>query len=309
MRARGWGAAVAAVALGLGLLGGAAGAAGDEGSVSITGVTVDGSAATVSGTASFPDVTVPHQVRVGPATQSFAEPALSGPLGIALTGATITSLPEGEGVRFTWELESLPPVVPPEVVRYTWAFNVGGDEFQLQAKTSNLVGTTTVDEPQGHLTNVGSDYFQLRGRCTPAYMGTTVAGCYHLAFLEGEFDSAAGTVTVDLPYGTPGTDKLVPGASIVASESAGMSIAAAVQAGVSNTSTANYINGWRTYLLGEKVEVGVGRANGTGIVWSPAELAEDGSFTGTATGLSATLTTVYARACAGAVCAMSAVTP
>jgi hypothetical protein len=307
--------ALAATALLTGMLGmaGAEDAVEVEPSVELTEVVVEGGSATVSGLAVFADTSQPQDVG-GHVTKGFAEPELSAPLGIDLQRGTIATLTdeagEASGLRFTWELSSLPPVVPPEVVRYTWAFSVDGEQYQLQAKSSNLVGTTTVDEPAGHLGNVASDYFQLRGRCEAAYMGTPVSGCYHLTFLEGAFDSGAGTVTIDLPFGEHGGATIDEGSSLVAAESATMSIGAAAQAAVSNTSTSNYINGWRTYQIAPSVELGAGRPGTTaGVAWSPAELAEDGTFSGTVTGLTGTNTTIHARACSGVVCTLTAHTP
>jgi hypothetical protein len=102
----------------------------------------------------------------------------------------------------------------------------------------------------------------------------------------------------------------VPGAALVASETATMSITAAAQAFVSNTSVSNYLNGWQTYHAGPKVELGVGRPDGRNVAYtSVAELAADGSFSGTVTGLTATLDTVYARACNGVVCSVTSAKP
>jgi hypothetical protein len=300
-------AMLAAAALTAGLLGTGAGADGQEPGTTIDSAAIDGpGTATVTGSGVFADTSVAQDVG-GAITKGFAEPGLSDPLGIDLMAGSMTTLEDG--LRFTWQLKSLPPVVPPEVVRYTWSFAVNGEQYQLQAKSSNLIGTTTVDEPAGHLGNVGSEYFQLRGRCEASYMGTPVSGCYHLTFLEGEFDSGAGTVTMDLPFGRHGGQEIGPGTSLIAAESATMSIGASAQAVVSNTSTSNYINGWKTYHVGRRAEVGIGRANGTGISWTQADLAEDGTFSGRVTGLNATYTTVYARTCAGSVCTQAAAVP
>lgn len=51
-----------------------------------------------------------------------------------------------------------------------------------------------------------SDWFQLRGACEASYVlkgrqGAPVSGCYHLAVLDGAFDSAADTVTMTMPLG------------------------------------------------------------------------------------------------------------
>jgi hypothetical protein len=307
MRARRTISGMAAAVLVTGLLGAAAIADGDGSAIAISSATRTGSSAAVTGTASFIDASVPQDVG-GTVTNGFAAPQAADALGIGLTGAEMAT--DEEGITFTWKLRDLPAQVLPEGIRYTWAFRIGNEQLQLQAKTSNLVGTTTVDEPAGHVTQAGSDYFQLRGDCEDAYRGTPVSGCYHLAFLDGSFDSAANTVTMTLPFGTYGSSTVSPDSVLTAFETATMPITASAQAAVSNTSTSNFINGWRTYYAGPRVELGVGRANGANISYSTvATLAEDGTFSGTVGGLTAVLDTVYARACNGSVCSVGSALP
>lgn len=302
MRTRTWISMAAVTMLAVGLLGPAVGATDHGGTITVERAQLDGDTLTVRGSATF-SADEPQDVG-GFVTESFAAPELSDTLGMALTGATIETL--ADSLRFTWVLESLPAEVPPEGIRYTWSFGVDGRQYQLQAKRSNLVSSTTAEDPVGHAQQAGQDFFQLRGACDAQYLGTPISGCYHLAFLDGEFDIENGTVSMDVPFET--TDaigRLVagdikPGASLVAVETAAMSIAASAQVFVSNTLSSNYLNGWKTYHV-DRVELGVGTADDAPKSWTAAEMARDRTFTGTVSGLTST-DTVYARACAGATC-------
>jgi hypothetical protein len=169
--------------------------------LAITDAVRDGATATVSGTAAFAPITEAQSVQG--LNTGFAEPAVAAAAGIDLTDAKIQPLADGSGLRFVWQLSSMPAQVPPEGVRYTWSFRIGGTQFQLQAKRTNLASITTAEDPVGHAkqATVGN-YFQLRGACVANYEGTPTAGCYHLAFLKGGFDTAAKTVSMDLPFQT-----------------------------------------------------------------------------------------------------------
>lgn len=299
--------ALAAIIAVVGLL--AAVPAGAETTVAIDtdGVTRSGNSVTVTGTAAFDDATGPVDVG-GFLAGSFPNDDLAEAAGINLTNALIEPLADGSGLRFIWQLNSLPAQVPPEVVRYTWAFTIDGRQFQLQAKTSNLANSTTAEDPLGHLQHAATQepFFQLRGACVTAYPQppSTVQGCYHLAFLDGAFDIENAQVTIDLPYDT--TDAIgrkvapefVPGAALVAFETAASSIGASMQAGVSNATTTNSINGWDTYYTTPQVTVGVGRtaSAATSVL---ATLGDSDSFTATVTDLPEVTTNfrVFVEAC------------
>ncbi len=280
------------------------------GNIAISSVTSGTEATTVSGLVTFPDAGDPHSVggfkTVGPAVEDVA-----GEAGLDLIDATIGPLPDDSGLRFTWHLSSLPAVVPPEGVRYTWALSIDGTVFQLQAKRTNIVSSTTAEDPVGHAQHLasGNDFFQLRGACQDTYLGTPIAGCYHLAFLEGGFDSDAGTVWIDVPYRT--TDSLgrivapgfEPGVVIEAVETAGMSIAASPQVFVSNAPSSVYLNDWDPYFVGGQVHLAASDFGEPAPFAPYTDRAEvDGSsFTGTTVPVE-TGWTVYARGCNGAAC-------
>ena len=306
--------ATAAIACVVGLTAGPASAAP---TVAITSVVRDTAAgkATVAGTAAFPAITEAQSV--GGTNTEFADPAVAEAAGINLTDAKILPLPDGSGLRFIWQLSSLPAQVPPEGVRYTWAFRIGETQFQLQAKRSNLVSITTAEDPVGHVKQASvGNYFQLRGACVASYEGTPTAGCYHLAFLQGAFDTAAKTVSIDLPYNTKDAiGRLVapqfkPGVLIEENLTANMSITSAFQAVVSNTQISDYTNGWDPYYVGPRVDLATGSATAApaGLNYAtPATLTGD-TFTGTVP-MTGSATTVYARACNGTECSFAKLTP
>ncbi|AXV06010.1 hypothetical protein DVS28_a1311 [Euzebya pacifica] len=267
--------------------------------------TVDGDTVEVTGTAIFAAADGPFEV--GGSVTDFASTELGGAIGINLQSASVDV--RDDGVEFVWQLEELGEV-PPEGVRYTWAFTAGGQSFQLQAKRSNLVSVTTAEDPVGHANQAasGEDWFQLRGACQESYQGTPVSGCYHLAFLDGAFDDDANTVSMFMPFDTrDGIDRVVaagfqPGTLIAPEETAGSSITATVQAGVSNTTTESYINGWDAFFAGRTVQAFVGKADTAtpsfGQEWTVLDLDDDGSFEGSVTGVGGDRDTLHLRACA-----------
>ena len=313
MRASKFVRAAAAISMVAGL---AAMPAGAAPTLSFTSAVRDGATATVSGTAAFTEITEAQSVQ-GTDTD-FADMAVAQAAGIDLTDAKIAPLPDGSGLRFVWQLSSLPEQVPPEGVRYTWSFRIGETQFQLQAKRTNLVSITTAEDPIGHAkqATVG-DYFQLRGACVTSYEGTPTAGCYHLAFLKGKFDAASKTVSMDVPYETrDAIGRLVapqfkPGVVLEENLTANMSIVAAFQAVIGNTSTSDYITGWNPYYVGPRVDLAVGPANASpeALTFATPAALDGGAFTGTVSGLTGSSTTVFARACNGTECTFSKVTP
>ena len=283
-------------------------------SVAITGVTVTGGTGAVTGTAAFEAITA--AVSVGGTNTNWG-PAQAAPLaeaaGINMVDAKIAPLPNG--LRFIWELSNLPAQIPPEVVRYTWSFKIGSNQYQLQAKRTNLASITTAEDPVNHVQQAANqkEFFQLRGACVTSYEGLPTSGCYHLAFLNGSFDIAGKKVTMDLPYQTKDeigrvvAPDFVPGAVIEANETAAMSITAAFQAVVGNTTTSDYTNGWSSFYAGPQVTLGVAAASAepeTVTYSSPGSL-NGGTFNGTVTGLTASKNTVFARACYGTECSYS----
>jgi hypothetical protein len=313
------GRAVAAVACIIGLAAVPA-AAQDAGGVTIIGAVRDGTTAVVNGTVSFSPIAGPESV--GGVNTPFANPAVAAAAGIDLVDAKIVPLEDGSGLRFIWEMSAMPAQVPPEGVRYTWSFAIDGRQYQLQAKRTNIASVTTAEDPVNHLTQLAQgEFFQLRGACTTNYAhpSSPMSGCYHLAFLDGAFDTAAKTVSMDVPFSTRDSigrlvaPDFVPGVALVESQSANMSIAAAFQAVAGNATTSDFTNGWDTYFAGERVDLGVGSAsaNPQFVNYTSAAQLDGGTFSGTVSGLSATATTVFVRACNGATsgCRYAQITP
>lgn len=281
--------------------------------------TRSGGSATVSGQATFVANDGPFEVG-GSVTpfQGGGADDVADALGINIKSASVDV--QDDGVEFIWQLNELGDV-PPEGVRYTWAFAAGGQSFQLQAKRTNVASITTAEDPVGHAQKLasGSDWFQLRGACEDQYQGLAVSGCYHLAFLNGSFNDTDNTVTMFMPFNTRDRIQRVVaegfqrGAEITAQETAGSSITATVQAVVSTTATESFINGWDGFFAGESVQAFAGetgdRAPGFGDGWTTLHLNEDGTFSGTVAGLGGSSDTIIVRACNLDTCAWTEVTP
>ncbi|MFT5222889.1 MAG: hypothetical protein ACI867_001199 [Glaciecola sp.] len=249
-------------------------AEGDPSPVTLTATgSSSGGVTTVSGVATAEN---PGAESVAGFLTEFADGSA---LGLNLVDATIEQTETG--LHFVWLVDNLAAPAPPELTRYNWSFSIDGETFQLQAKTSNLASVTLPDDPAGHVTNAGAS-FQVRGNCTDSYQGTPVAGCPHIGWVTGAFDTANNAITMDVPYGFH--ELIQPGAILVESQSAAMSISASGQAGVSNATISSYINDWgRPYSSGLTVSLVEAEADA-----NPAklrggtqlELAEDGAFTG-----------------------------
>jgi hypothetical protein len=277
-----------------------------------------GAKAVVGGTAVFPTITEAQSV--GGNNTNFAQADVANAAGINLTDAKIQPLADGSGLRFIWVTSGLPEQTPPEGVRYTWSFKIGETQYQLQAKRTNMASITTAEDPVNHAKQLASQqpFFQLRGACVTSYEGAPTSGCYHLAFLKGAFDVANKTVSMELPYNTRDQiGRLVapdfkPGAVLEANDTAGMSITAAFQAVIGNTSTSDYTNGWTSYYTGKRVDLAVGPANAAGeeLDYSTPATVTGNDFRGEVTGLSNANNTVFARACSGvSECTYAKVTP
>lgn len=267
-------------------------------SLTIDSVSVSGGTATAAGAVAFGEA---GDGSVG-GTPTTAAPdgRVFAPAGVDLKGAGITPSADGKALTFTWKVAGLPASPPPEVTRYTWSFAVGEKTFQLQAKRSNTASTTVLDEPAGHVTSAASGAFQLRGNCTANYMGTPVASCPHLKFLAGAFDSATSEVRMVVPLADIGAG---PGAVLTPIETAGMSISAAYQAAVSNTTISTFINGWNPYFTAPVVQLATGFAGDedqSGLAYTTAAVA-DGAFSGT-TEVLEDADALVARACVATTC-------
>lgn len=263
-----------------------AGVAAGPADVTITEATRTDAGVAVAGTVDFGDPGRQCAVVDADAlVTAFSNAAVADAAGLDLADACIERTERG--LKFIWVMGSaLPAQVPPEGVRYNWAFQAGDQVLQLQAKRTNIANATTVEDPVGHAQHLqegDAGWFQVRGACVADYLGTPINGCYHLDFVDGGFDIEAGEVWMELPFdprddlGRPYAPDLVDGANLIESASAGMSIAASGQAVVSNTSTSAYINGWAQYCTADEALAGLGSAFTSGAM-APMELAEDGTF-------------------------------
>ena len=298
--------------------------AGAAPSVAITSAVRSGTSASVSGTVSFPPSADP--VSVGGVNTNFG-PAQAAPVagpasenaGFDLVDARIAPLADGSGLRFIWQLKSLPDQVPPEGVRYAWGLSIAGKPYQLQAKRTNMSSITTVEDPVNHVQQLASQkgFFQLRGACVAAYEGAPVNGCYHLAFLNGGFDTAKDQVFIDWPYSTKDEIGRVvapdfkPGVVLEPFESAALSISAGLQGVVTNTTLSDFINGWTPYYAGKVVQVGVGAetAKPESVNYSTAAALSGDAFAATVNGLSDKAPAVFVRACSALECSYASATP
>lgn len=198
---------------------------------------------------------------------------------INLVDALMESTPDG--INFTWLLDNLAAPPPPEGVRYTWSFAIDDATFQLQAKTTNLGSVTLADDPAGHVTNAGAS-FQVRGNCVAEYLGTPVANCPHIGWVEGAFNTSDNTVTMFVPYGFH--EAIQPGVVVVEHQTASASVSANFQAVISNNTTGSQINAWAkpfsaglvVYVSAASADTDLDKLKG-GV---PVELNEDGSFSG-----------------------------
>ena len=156
--------------------------------------------------------------------------------GMDLTGAEMAY--DGKNVTFVIKLSSLPPSGGfPEGVRYIWDFNVNNELYELDGKFTNYT-RGACDPTSGQCPpprDPGLQPFIVRTNCTTD--NTTPVAltlCEEVANVQGVFDAAAGTITVDVPADAIGAKK---GAKITpAPTTFGGSVAAIPSAFFSNGS-------------------------------------------------------------------------
>lgn len=209
-------------------------------------------------------------------------PALGTPMGLDISELFIhqpdPDVPELDFIVRVTQLDREPP---PEIVRYLWRLDkIDGQEYWLQAKTSDVVGTGFADDPEGTLGHT-SGSFRVRGDCGQVMVGdvqTPVSGCSHVAWLDGVFDPDANEIRMTLPLDSPDAPELTAGAVIFGH------VEASFQAGVSNASTSDVAAFEDDYIIPSKqVLLGIAPA-GTNPLFvefnTPATVSEDGSFVG-----------------------------
>lgn len=160
----------------------------------------------------------------------------------------------------------------PEAIRYLWQFSVGGEEFWIQAKTSDVSTVTAFsDDPQGSLTHIPGS-FRLRGNCGEVGL---VATCVHLAWLDGVFDTGRNEVRINLPLDLFAAPEITRGASIDPED--GMT--ASIQAVVSSDATSDTVFQDIAYEIGGKtVRVGIVPAGSPPAFTTDATVAFDNTF-------------------------------
>lgn len=278
--------------------------------------TVAGTSVSASGAATFGGQ-APQTIAEDIAGDGPVNPEVSRDTGVDLTGARAYQPdPEDPTLVFEWKVTNLPASgTYAEAVRYFWPFQIatpdGPKSYFLQAKLSNLSSVTTVDDPAGHVTNAGRS-FQLRGNCVDDWMGTGIANCPHIGWLDGEFDTATNTVRMELPLGSELAPEVVPGAKLEALNFAGGTIAVAYQAVVSNATTTDFAEWFEDdpyNVPSKRVSLGVAPA-GTPpnqVDFSTeGTLSDDGSFLGNVdiSGLEPGSYELFARACFGSNCGL-----
>jgi hypothetical protein len=140
-------------------------------------------------------------------------------LGQDLTSASIVQ--DGANVNFIIGVNSLPPNGgAPEVTRYTWNFNVGKAQLELDGKWSNY-SRGACDPTAGTCPpprDPGQQPFSLRGDCAAdSSTPVTLTFCQEFALVQATFDPAEGTITIPVPLealkAKKGT-KIAPGTNI-----------------------------------------------------------------------------------------------
>jgi hypothetical protein len=146
-------------------------------------------------------------------------------LGMELVEASI-GMADAETVNFVIKVAALPASGgTPELVRYTWSFEVEGETLEMYGKWLNYSGSTC--DPSGPCPrDPGRQPFMVRGKCEldPTLPVPRVI-CEELAKVQATFDAGTGTITVPVPLDAIGAK---PGSKIVgASGMFGGTIAAA----------------------------------------------------------------------------------
>ena len=144
----------------------------------------------------------------GQAVDPSIAPA-GGVLGQELLEASIEPA-DAKTLNFIIKVSSLPATGGvPEFTRYVWTVTVDGELLQIDGKFTNY-SRGACDPTAGTCPpprDPGSAPFMIRGNCTDN--GGAAVTCEEIGLVNGEFDAAAGTITVpvtlDLLGAKPGT--------------------------------------------------------------------------------------------------------
>lgn len=204
-------------------------------------VTVNGTSLDFAGTVDFGDQ-APVLVGVDAVGDSAVDPTTA-PLGLDLETISLNRPDARKNyVEFTWKVTEMNVPPPNEIVRFLWQFTVGGAEYWVQAKMSDLTtATATADDPAGTATHLQGS-FRLRGNCS---LIGVVSTCHHLAWLDGAFDVDADEARVRVPLDSAAAPAITAGASIDPEQGAEVGL----QAAVSNASTADQMSQDEVFVI------------------------------------------------------------
>lgn len=229
--------------------------------------------------------------------------------GLDLLAATLSVPdPDEPELLVEWRVSNLPPQGFPEATRASMAFKVGGAIYQVQAKRSNVTGTTVLDDPQGSATRT-SGAFQLLGNCAEVAAGIPL--CDHLAWLTGGFDERTGTISARVPLGSAIAPALTNGATLRPTGHASPELAgvfAGLHAGPSATGALNDeapfgppVPGYGFEVPDKRVSIGLAPkgTDPSAVVYTTEATVEGDAFAGAIAteGYDPATTDVFVRAC------------
>lgn len=137
-------------------------------------------------------------------------------------------MPTADTVRFSFEVSFLPsaggaggtPQIEgmPEFTRYTWAALLDGEYLEIDGKFTNY-SRGACDPTSGQCpppSDPGERPFLIRGNCV-ADPDTNITSCEELARVQGEFNPALRTISVEVPLETIGAEEcsvIAPGPNL-----------------------------------------------------------------------------------------------
>jgi len=284
------------------------------------GAAVSAGSISVAGEATFGGE-APVTVATDPAGDGPIAPQAGSTTGVDLLEARMHQ-PDPNVARLAveWKVAGLPETGGiPEGTRYNLNFKInnpagGKSVFTASAKFSNVASVSATDDPPGHVTHVGNA-FQLRGNCTNNWNDTGVAYCYHLGWLDGEFNTVTDTVRVYVPIGSSIAPQIAPGARLLRNDDgnanltkviAGYQAVAALSPQTNDEADFGDDDTFAYVVPTEEVSLGIAPAGTpeSGVAFTSPATVADGSFTGSlnTAGLAPGSYDVWAKACFGGNC-------
>jgi len=320
------------LALSLSLTMGALGALpalGEDGPPPTTVETVDassnGDAVAVSATIDWGG-TAPVVLGTDPAGDAPPSANATGAHGLDLT-AISSWIEDGdqEVATFAWDLETFDNPPPPELVRYYMTFQIDGQAFALQAKTSDFVsGANLANDPETaaervasyaeHYSSTGTlPQFRVRGNCGLISAGPVglAQNCGHAAWVSGEFDTENNQIRIHVPLDLASMPTLRPGATLNADQGAYSALQVAVDLPQSRDTMAAAAQDLPYTIPTRTATASIADADGT-VVAGPTALTigDDGAIQGDldTTGLAAGDYDLTVNACIAANCGTATIT-